>query len=296
MRVQIKQYAIEHFPRLYSLADHFISLKRYQRERNLIKGRTTNDFSTGKGLVYFTYYRCGSQFTKRVIDEVINSQAVDWKRLDFEGYFFHFEPQRGNLFERFDEISHCFSFRDSVYGPIYHPVEHLLVHPKHLKLCVLRDPRDVLVSHYFSTAFAHTVTSDVGLQRRREAAGNTVDEFALDPRMHNEILERYQALLGVFNGNDNSDNCLFIRYEDLMTDFSTQVKRLGSLMGAEIAEDWLRENQSEVSLPSSDERERVGSHRRSGKSGQYKSKLKTETVKILNEKFAEILEPWEKGC
>lgn len=294
MRSRVKQYAIENFPRLYVLADQVLSRRRYGKERGIIKNSGGRELSIGSGLVFFTYYRCGSQFAKRVIDIVLESQPVVWKRLDFEGYLFHFEPEKGNLFNRFDEISESFKFSNCVYGPIYHPVPQLLDHDVHRKVCILRDPRDVLVSHYYSTAFAHTVTSEVGLNRRKKAAEKTVDEFVTCEDAQNEVLERYSVLLEYFVDKVQSEKCLFIRYEDLMADFSGQVRRLGDLMEIDISEELLKKNQPEVKTPLTGKEEDVRAHNRSGASGQFRKKLMPETVQQLNSRFASILGPWSE--
>jgi Sulfotransferase domain len=85
------------------------------------------------------------------------------------------------------------------------------------KLLMVRDPRDAIVSEYFSNAYSHSIPqrtqeaapiTDLLEKRRREALDTKIDEY---------VLERARSLLSAYLGyvNElNSASITVVKYED----------------------------------------------------------------------------------
>ena len=151
----------------------------------------------------------------------------------------------------------------------------------------VRDPRDILVSEYFSLGWIHPEGQNLS-QRRNEIQQMSVDQYVL------QILEtsswplhkKYDPLMKL--DLKNPDFTL-VRYEDMVLDFPRWVeatiapfefrnpKRMISRYVKKFA------SQFDVSTESM-------SHRRKVTPGDHKEKLKPETIEALNERFSDVLD------
>lgn len=150
-------------------------------------------------------------------------------------------------------------------------------------ILLVRDPRDMLVSLYYSIKISHSIPSaDVRFKReRRDALEIDVDEFVLKRRglFENAFREYMVALSG-------SDLTVY-RYEDVI--YSKEV--------------WLRDLIKKLSLKEMDseikaaaaradiipEAENESKHIRQVHPGNYKKKLAKKTVDILNSYFRDFM-------
>ncbi len=151
--------------------------------------------------------------------------------------------------------------------------------------CILlvRDPRDMLVSMYYSVLKSHVVPrgSHKFLKRRREAASMTIDEFVLK-RADEYLLSfrKYQQKLP-------PQSLTTYRYEDIIYDKAEWLKNLVSKLGLPKDPELTRSIALEFDIfPETEHQER---HIRQVHPGNYKTKLRTDTVNQLNEILGEFL-------
>jgi hypothetical protein len=155
-------------------------------------------------------------------------------------------------------------------------------------ILMVRDPRDLLVSEYFSIAFSHMLPPD--REKRREFAARR--RFALEGGVDAYVLrycdrtrttfERYATtLLG-------RPNVYFTKYESMIASFEPWLRSLLTFCelepGTELMQALLAEGSTPVPL-----HEMTRTHRRQVSSGEYLRKLKDETVERLNEELAGVL-------
>ncbi|MDP0490128.1 MAG: sulfotransferase domain-containing protein [Verrucomicrobiota bacterium JB023] len=289
MRTKLKQLLINKTPGLYISLSRGLAQFTHQREAQVLRQPRSGeaDFDSA---IYFTYYRCGSQVFKKVFRSICQATDETPEWIDFESYMMHREPEKGNIQDRIDEFLPAFVEKGFLYGPIYHAEEKLLEHPTLNSFCILRDPRDVLVSHYYSLGFAHTVTDQFSADRRRAVAAMTIDEFVLSPKYLDEVKERYALYQKRFIAGKGGDG--FYRYEDMVRDLpvfmEAIVKRLNIKADSTLIQSVCRDVQTE------NKTEQKTSHRRSGKWGQFRKKLKPETVASLETSLGELIEPWQE--
>lgn len=181
--------------------------------------------------------------------------------------FLKSEQQKRNVFCT-PGIFHC-AIRWEVNIPCIDKVKIILV---------LRDPRDVLVSHYYSTLYSHPEINPEFFALKEMAKKTAIDDYARF--MAQEFQKRYAHYVHMIRSND----VLFLRYEDLITNPREFEQRVGKFAGVEVgAGEIVSENDFKV------EKENPGAHKRQVKAGDHKSKLQPETIKWLSDYFRDEL-------
>jgi hypothetical protein len=155
------------------------------------------------------------------------------------------------------------------------------------KILLIRDPRDIVVSHYFSMKKSHTVPEgEVGkklLELRKELAHLELDDYVLEKAQgFNNILKTY--------GTIEDENLKLFRYEDIIFKKQQWVQYILNFLGLEMPEDEIKAIAAKHDVfPTS---ENQSAHIRKVTPGDYKDKLKPETIKQLNDCFKEVLEKY----
>lgn len=169
----------------------------------------------------------------------------------------------------------------------------------------LRDPRDVLVSMFYSYCFIHAGEIAPGSGYRREAAAKGIDAFVLSKASdrssdyigdygtggHVEHLignlpARYRTYIERLVGRPN---VLLLRYEEMVTDYASWLERFIEPFPIEqkskVTGDLAAQSHSLFPKRAAD----VMSHVRHVSPGDYKTKLKPSTIAALDEIFADVL-------
>jgi hypothetical protein len=240
--------------------------------------------SSRESVYFYTFHKCASSlFGGYVLKNVQGLRHVDYASRIYSG-------------EKIDKI--VFEENGFVYGPIRlsasprSPVYKKLVEPacdvdfirSKIAIFLVRDPRDILVSLYYSFGYTHGLSSVDGIreiqeQSRGEIQRQTIDEYAL---------ESAHSIVGNFETLDKlSKACtrsVVLRYEDMIDRWDCFVEGLTKYL--EIKPTVLTQIHQK-SRPR--EKEDQESHRRSGKPGEFGSKLKEPTIASLNTTFQDVL-------
>ena len=155
-------------------------------------------------------------------------------------------------------------------------------------LLQVRDPRDILVSEYFSLGWRHTTENwpEEALQRREKIRSISVDEFVLE-ELHGKLplVERYRPILELVD----RENVQVVKYETLVTEFPSWLETVLALIDLSDAKllkrkllwKYRHEFQPDPSNPG---------HKRNVLPGDHREKLSAETITMLNERFRPILQ------
>lgn len=152
------------------------------------------------------------------------------------------------------------------------------------KILLIRDPRDILVSHYFSMKKSHAIPKgQIGeklLENREKIQAMDINEYVLEkaPIFH-KIITKYSRI------EDNSFK--LFRYEDVVFNKQQWILDILAFLDLELEDNKIEEivNRHNI-FPST---ENPSSHIRRVTPGDYKEKLKTSTIDRLNNCFQDIL-------
>jgi hypothetical protein len=240
-----------------------------------------------KSVFFYTFHKCASTlFATQVLNK---STSLSHKDIHAQAYENH--KSEFNLSSSFVE-------NGFVYGPIRiiakgsSPVAKLLapvLDPAFVldKSCLfmIRDPRDILISSYFSFGFSHSFSANPDiktrqLRTREKIQSQTIDHYALNNV--NEIIEKFQLMNNLYNASSKSS---ILKYEDLINDYAVFSNKLQAFM---IFNKETLQTLFDESRPKSVEN--LSSHHRSGQVEGFRKHLTVDTIKELNSQLSDILE------
>lgn len=265
--------------------------QRLTRKRRYLKRRYSSwRRETGRerrSIYFFTFHKCASSlFGSFVLPNVRHVEHVDFERMIYAGKIDEADPQ-GIKFENEGELYGPIRLSGGAVSPaaqrMLSTASRDFVRDK-IAVSLIRDPRDILVSRYFSFAFSHGESAVAHIAERQRQNKEMlvslgVDAYAIEAvegvRQDFELIDQI--------GRDCADSVL-LRYEDMLTDFDMFAERLTRYMV--FSDDVLHEIHRR-SRPR--KTEDLNSHKRSGQSGTFAEKLKPETVAIINDRLASVL-------
>lgn len=212
--------------------------------------------------------------------------------IDIPGYLF----DRGFAIETLDlkGASEVFNQPGYCYGGFRHWPDFMSkADPKiHTRtLLMMRDPRDMLVSAYYSVKGSHYVpkagpTRREVIEQRELASTQSIDDFVLQKASnYREILGK---MLPLCRSTPNGPDRIVVRYEDVIFDKYRLAVGLDSLLGLGLSVSVLAASAKKFhALP---EKENPDSHIRWVRPGNFRDKLLPETAQILTDWFAPTLE------
>ena len=120
------------------------------------------------------------------------------------------------------------------------------------------------------------------LSRRQEATRMNVDEFALDKAdLYLNNFRRYQKKLPI-------DTLTTYRYEDIIYEKQAWLKDIVETISLPLDKTLIKKTAQQFDVfPKQEEQDK---HIRQVHPGNYKTKLKQQTIEIINEKLAEFLQ------
>lgn len=255
MKARIKEkIKLIFFPFFIYLYKPVVRIKKYKTEKILCKGKKI-EAAGAESILFFTTYKCASVFLGDVLRELTNPRG--YKHANFDSYFTHQEKDVHMCYQDQSFIDAAFRDKGIVYGPMRH-YQSIPEIERYKVLLVLRDPRDVLVSHYYSLLFSHPVISKKLLEKRKINKGKDIDAFVLENlEDYARIYERYQEeLLG-------RHNVLFVPYEKIIVEPKQSFSKINEFLGLSVDEcvvDKIAEER--MTLPSNEDKY---SHKRNGR-------------------------------
>ena len=247
-----------------------------------------------QSVMFFTSHKCASSFMNQFFLLVANDSQ--YKVIDYASSIWALGNSLdiGADYETFLEQNY-----DRLYfqtGEIYTPQRKPLSFPgieKFKHVFFLRDPRDVLVSAYYSFGFSHSVPKNLVakeqfLQERERIKSSTIDEYA--QRAAKEwilpVYEQYQALRIKSHAN------IFLSYDVFNSNLPKFIDELSTFLDFTPSE---KDIQKIIRINTKGNSQLVDTskHRRSGKSGQFREELSPRTIKYLNELLGDVLNYWD---
>jgi len=269
---------------------------RYRRSYHYGMISSALNSCESKSVLLFTTHKCASTFLPKVLKLI--QKKSDLEHFDISGsiaingYKYDFGKKYENH-EAFIENNYSFLFKSKgyIYGPLRKPFYFPGI-KNYKKIFFLRDPRDVLISAYYSFGWTHSLPFDNNtyrkfLNERTKIQNESIDEYVV--RVGAEwllpVYDKYKIIK-----EDSDDDSLVLRYDEYMRDTKTFIKKIANYTSAELT-------RKQIALLSDKanpiaEKENNKSHKRSGRSRQFEEKLKKQTINMLNDTFCEALKYW----
>lgn len=250
--------------------------------------------SSHQSIVFFTLHKCASVYVKKILFEL--AEDVNITPIDLAGYFWR-SAKSPKLVE--NQVKRAFKPVGYLYGPFrtinlfpemkdvggYGLIDNI---ENYKILLMVRDPRDILTSKYFSDAYSHLIPElrkEKMLADRENFLKVTVDEFVTDENRMKGFLRKYteysQELLG-------RPNVLFVKYEDLVNNFEAWLNNVIEYLKLDVNQETVKKLIEQANFKV--DQENVHSHKRQVTPGDHKRKLKPESIDILNSEFGEVLD------
>lgn len=267
--------------------------RRFAVELALIagKGLTT---SSHPSIIHFSVNKAATQYVKRILGRcasecgLVNVAMHDYA---FQTNFPYLDSLSAEQMRAYQHVFRPLGYFYAVFGGMLQGVPEL---ERYRMVLVLRDPRDVLVSSYFSVAFSHAAPGedsdklDGFTELRTRALASSVDEYVLAES--DRVLEnymRYKSLL-----IDRYPGAYVTKYEHMTEDFAGWLRALLSYCELDVSPP-LFARLVEEHLAKRPRQENIHQHTRKGKPGDYREKLQPQTIARLNQKFAPVLNAFD---
>lgn len=230
---------------------------------------------------FFSYAKAGSVLLEGLIRDIVAAADVPAFNLSEQLFALGHSPTDSKF-----AWKSLFAQRGVVhYGFRNYPHYELPLQDENPLVLLVRDPRDMLVSAYFSAAKSHGLPEEGPhrgeLERaREEASRQSVDEYCL------AHIDDYLTALQ-YNRDHGLDRAAVFRYEDIIFRKYDFVANLCEIMGVSLyPEEVDRIARTHDLVPA---REDVNAHVRNVHPGDHRTKLRPSTIEALNEAFADFM-------
>jgi hypothetical protein len=174
------------------------------------------------------------------------------------------------------------------FGPFRGPMVLNMVDMSANRLFVhVRDPRDCVVSAYYSFGFSHTSPpgkeeKERFLERREKILSQQIDDYVVEEI--GTVVKRIRAYL---KHAKRSERHMISRYEDMVGDFPTWVRAVSAFIGGQDGSAAVDRLVRDISFETKGED--IHKHKRQVLPGDHRRKLTPETIARLNEICGDLL-------
>jgi hypothetical protein len=243
-----------------------------------------------ESVYFYTFHKCASSlFGGYILKNVKGLQHVDYEAQIYNGLV---------DYQKLD-----FRSRGFIYGPIRisnsdptSTVNKLLIAPtsEHkfirdkISIFFVRDPRDILVSSYYSFGYSHDFSPVKRIREQQEIQrekilAQSLDEYVLG--YADGMSKNFTTLYELFCVCERS---VILKYEDLINNYEYLIDHLVKyiVMEKDIVQEIYKRSRPK-------QQEDLGSHRRSGQVGCFRDKLSEKNLLSLNSKLEAVLQVFE---
>jgi hypothetical protein len=269
---------------------HLFLRRRFNVELKLIAGKHKNN-NPHSSIIHFSLNKAATQYTKKILRECVIENGMVPAHINEYAFYTKFPYLTGLSAEEMVKFSHIFKPNGYFYSAFGGFVPGISEMDKYKVILMVRDPRDILVSWYYSIAFSHSIPPITSnrheeyIRKRKKAQEVTIDDHVISEsdRVFN-ILNRYQTdLLDLF------PHVYLTSYEKMTSNFEGWLKDLLDACELEISSQTFQKL-VEDNKQLQPKEENKYKHIRKGKPGDYLDKLQPGTIEYLNNKFSPIFE------
>lgn len=259
----------------YSCVSFLLGRFYFKNEQKMLNGKFV---SRGKNeaIALFTVHKAASSLLAVRLGNIFEAEGYDV--VDFSSYFTKVRPDLRTQFltEKFfaDQL---FGHRQVFFSAIRFPLTELDPNWPLKVILVLRDPRDVLVSHYFSTMYSHPIQNSDFFVLKQSAQQMSIDQYVLS--LAGDFFQRYLQYASWVN----KASVLYWRYEDMILDPTKMESAILDFVGVSATVGSIVSKEDFLIT-----KEDPFAHKRNVLPGDHARKLKPETILKLNEVFSQL--------
>ena len=239
-----------------------------------------------QSVYFYTFHKCASTlFSGYVLKNLNGLYNIDYLHQIYSG-------------KRKTGKELVFKDKGFVYGPIrlsadrQGPGWRMLVNPttspdfveNKIALFLVRDPRDILVSSYYSFGFTHGLSKVPEIRERQKAERRNIQEKTVDEYVLGSVRRQIELFRVVHDLSSACAHSAILKYEDMIENFDFFVQQFRKYVGVE---DTVIQGMYQRSRPR--RIEDTSSHRRSGQVQGFRAKLKETTIRSINIELADTL-------
>lgn len=237
----------------------------------------------GSSVVFWTLHKAGSRYFWGALKRLCKSSGMI--PINYASQAFQ-KKQKIQISEADAKLTQALGH---FYGPFRIPNEmpQLANYQDMNRFLVVRDPRDILTSYYFSNKFSHQLP---GQEKNEERPINenveAIDDYVL--KIADRFLPRWESYLDMVN---QDEKLKIYKYEWIIDNFENWITEMTSFMEIkprQKAVDFVLTSHSNQV-----DEEDVSKHKRQVRPGDHLRKLKPETITTLNEKYSEVLKKFD---
>lgn len=261
--------------------------RQFKVERELIEG-CHHAKSPHRSIIHFSVNKAATQYTKSILSRCAAENGIVLVRINdyaFSSEFPFLDHLSAHEMVQYQHIFKPSGYLYSLFGGMVAGIPNL--DDYHIVL-MIRDPRDVLTSDYFSIAYSHIPPKgrnkiESFMERRDFARQVGVDQFVIDEGERvRRVYQRYLDLLV------KRANVYVATYEDMISDFPAWLADLLDYceltISSHLKQELLKENKK-----SRPPKEDSSKHIRQMTPGDHERKLQPETIAQLNSLLSSIL-------
>ena len=253
----------------------------YTNEFLILHGLKPKSTSRHGSIIFFSVHKSASTFIKNTIFSLIGPSKL--VPLRFSGFLS--QKKQEAYYNNPVMMKRILQDKGYFYG-VFRAYYNFPGLERFKILLVLRDPRDVLTSQYFSVLYNHPLSRKEVFENRQKYAGISIDDFVLEyaPSLKTKYRDYCNHLIG-------RENVLFLKYEDMINDFDPWLRKLSSFLELPDNNELIRELVNKTSFTV--KKEDPNSFIRNIKAGDHKNKLKPQTIQMLTDLFRDELNKLE---
>lgn len=261
----------------------------FKNEIRLIENRS-NTNSTHPSILHFSFQKSATQYVKAILTTCAqhnNLTPIKLPDYAFNSTFPFLDQLQKDELKQYQHIFKQMGYLYTVFGDMVQHIENL---NSYKIIFLTRDPRDILVSEYFSLKYSHPNPSLLSnkiiffKERQQLAKTLTIDEFALTDSDRLKLsYDNYNNFL-----IDQHKNIHLTSYENMMENFPEWLEKILTYCDLKLHPD-IKRQLIHNHIKHTPLKENKYSHLRKGTPGDFKNKLKSKTIEQLNLKFANTL-------
>tara|TARA_X000000950_G_scaffold271938_1_gene353844 strand:+ start:1670 stop:2512 length:843 start_codon:yes stop_codon:yes gene_type:complete len=274
---------------LGSLIIEILVALKFRNEIKSFKGQLKDNYN-GKSLIHITMNKSASQFIGNILKQFAKRNKMYF--LSYNGYAFN------SLMPVIEKIRLDINMANKIFKPtgqvhsFYGVGLHDLIERSDLTiLLVVRDPRDICVSHLNSLRVTHSEplkTSDnYNFFVKRRVKLNQLKDDEAYIEIFNEFKKQPNTILDFYN--NFKGNIILIKYEDLLEKPLKLYEMLNKHFNKPLSDNEIKKLgfiKSQVSINEL-------SHHRSGKHEQFKESISPKLLLQMNKEWSKFLDKFK---